>query len=41
MKSRDFVIDCLNVHELIHWLETNHALRFWNLLSDEFLADSD
>jgi predicted metal-dependent hydrolase len=41
MKAPVFVIDYLIVRELIHLLETNHTLRFWNILSDEFLAGSD
>jgi predicted metal-dependent hydrolase len=33
MKALVFVIDYLIVHELIHLLETNHTLRFWNIVS--------
>lgn len=36
MKAPALVMDYLIVHELIHLLETNHALRFWNIRSDEF-----
>lgn len=33
IKAPMFVIEYVIVHELAHFLESNHTLRFWNIVS--------